>query len=86
MTTSKLHHHDLEESHKHVEQNKPDAKKVLTILFHGDQVQNQTKLDVKLEIRIAVSLVGRVGRRVSGVLVILFPDWGTSHTVLVPTD
>lgn len=64
----------------------PDAKKVLTILFHVDQVQSQTKLDVKLEIRIAVSLVGQVGRKVSGVLVILFPHRGTSHTVVVLTD
>lgn len=48
VTTNKLHYRDLEESHKHVEQKKPDAKKVLTVLFHVDQVQNQTKLDCEV--------------------------------------
>lgn len=53
--------HGLEESHRHAEQREPDTEE-----HHVDQVQNQIELHVRLEVRIAVSLVGRFRQRVSG--------------------
>lgn len=50
---------DMEESGAHDTQQMADTDRVLTAWCYLDKVQNQTKLDVRLQGRMTVSLVRR---------------------------